>query len=84
MLKKKHYNLEKMKEPINLIIEQNTPQLVTKYNDHPLNGDRQGQRSLHIEKNWVLIYELAANKNEIILLTLIVTGSHDDVYRRRN
>lgn len=43
--------------------------------DHPLKGDFKGARDLHIEPDWVLIYE-ADDEN----LQLMRTGTHADIF----
>jgi mRNA interferase YafQ len=73
-LKKKHYNLELLKEPVKLLLEGNP--LPKKYKDHALSGNLQGNRECHIEDNWLLMYK--SSDKEIIL---IKTGSHDDFYK---
>ena len=47
-----------------------------KYKDHALTGNRQGTRECHIKSDWLLIYEI---KNEVLMLLLIDTGTHDEV-----
>jgi mRNA interferase YafQ len=73
-LKKKHYNMELLKEVVKLLLE--GIQLPTKYHDHALSGNLQGNRECHIEANWLLMYK--STDTEIIL---IKTGSHDDFYK---
>jgi|TergutMp193P3_1026864.scaffolds.fasta_scaffold101547_4 mRNA interferase YafQ len=73
-LKKKHYNMELLKEAVNLLLA-GTP-LPKKYHDHALVGNLQGNRECHIEDNWLLMYK--SSDTEIIL---IKTGSHDDFYK---
>ncbi|MDR2583522.1 MAG: type II toxin-antitoxin system YafQ family toxin [Fibromonadaceae bacterium] len=73
-LKKKHYNIELLKEPIRLLVG-NIP-LPQKYHDHALSGNLKGNRELHIEPNWLLMYK--STDTEIILIR---TGSHDDLYK---
>jgi len=73
-LKKKHYNMEFLKEVVKLLLE-GVP-LPKKYHDHALSGNLQGNRECHIEDNWLLMYK--SSETEIIL---IKTGSHDDFYK---
>lgn len=44
-----------------------------KYKDHALNNNWKGYRDLHIEPDWILIYQIL-NDGEIVLLA--ATGSH--------
>ena len=45
--------------------------------DHVLSGNYTGHRSCHITPDWVLIYRIHKN---VLVLSLIRTGSHSDVY----
>jgi len=74
-LKKKHYNMELLKEPIRLLVGGNLP-LPQKYRDHALVGNFKGTGELHVESNWLLMYK--RTDTEIILIR---TGSHDDLYK---
>ncbi|WP_446450068.1 type II toxin-antitoxin system RelE/ParE family toxin [Tuanshanicoccus lijuaniae] len=42
-----------------------------------LKGEFQGIQECHIEKDWLLMYEII--QNELVLL-LMRTGSHDDLF----
>lgn len=81
-LKKKHYDMNKLKHVIILIINHQTEKLVKKHHDHQLSGKYRLLRSAHIRKvndNWVIVYRLHGNELEI--LDLIRTGNHDQAYR---
>lgn len=82
-LKKKHYDVKKLIEPIEMIVAQDTENLIRKYRDHALKGNMKGQRELHIEKDWLLLYELEKDElgEEILILWLLETGSHDYIFR---
>lgn len=56
---------------------QNQTLLDPSYKDHPLTGNYEGFRELHIEPDWLLIYAI---KNDILVLSLIRTGSHSDLF----
>jgi mRNA interferase YafQ len=43
--------------------------------DHPLQGDWQDFRELHIEPDWLLIYQVAGNE-----IFFVRTGTHSDLY----
>jgi mRNA interferase YafQ len=45
------------------------------HNDHPLRGDWNGFRDLHIEPDWLLIYRIAGDE-----LQLARTGTHADLF----
>jgi len=43
--------------------------------DHPLYGDMRGCRELHVEPDWLLVYEVDGES-----LTFVRTGSHTDLF----
>lgn len=45
------------------------------YKDHPLKGEWQGYRDVHIEPDWLLIYRIAEGE-----LRLARTGTHADLF----
>lgn len=49
-----------------------------KHHDHELAGTYKGFRECHIKPNWLLIYLINDN---ILVLTLIDTGSHSDLLK---
>jgi mRNA interferase YafQ len=73
-LKKKHYELNKIEEPVGFLLRGEI--LPAKYKDHALVGNLQGKRELHIEPNWLLVY-----RSTDIEIILIRTGSHDAIYK---
>lgn len=46
-----------------------------KYGDHPLVGNWNGCRELHIQPNWLLIYKI---EDEVLILER--TGSHSELF----
>lgn len=46
-----------------------------RYRDHPLRGNWNGYRDLHVEPDWLLIYKMAGDE-----LHLARTGSHSDLF----
>ena len=48
-----------------------------KYRDHKLSGKYEGKRECHIERDFLLIYEI--NEKEIVLY-LVRVGSHSDLF----
>lgn len=49
--------------------------LPERYRDHPLRGNWNGYRDLHIEPDWLLIYKVVGDE-----LHLARTGSHSDLF----
>jgi mRNA interferase YafQ len=43
--------------------------------DHPLKGDWQDFRELHIEPDWLLIYQITGNE-----IFFVRTGTHSDLF----
>lgn len=68
---------------LNIIIEKlsNNEFLDTKYKDHKLINDKYYKdcRELHIEPDWLLVYQYI--DNELVLL-LVRTGSHNEVLNK--
>ncbi len=52
--------------------------LEPKYRDHALTGIYTGFRECHVKPDWLLIYRI---NNDILVLTLIDTGSHSEVLK---
>jgi mRNA interferase YafQ len=72
--KKRGKNMEKIKQPLRLLIEEST--LPPVYRDHSLTGNRSGCRDLHIEPDWLLVYRVVGN-----VVRFERTGSHSDLFR---
>lgn len=53
--------------------------LPEEYRDHPLNNSRnyKGMRKCHIGPDWLLVYKVV---HEILILKLIRTGTHSDLF----
>lgn len=72
-IKKRHYDLSKLEEVINLLAS--GEELPAKYFDHAM-VNMNGIRNCHIKKNWVLFYL----KDDVSLILLCLrTGTHDDL-----
>ena len=71
---KRGNKFEEFKEVINKL--STGEKLEAKYRDHILSGQYKGTRECHIEPDWLLIYELAADE-----LVLIRTGTHSDLFK---
>ncbi|GHV59160.1 hypothetical protein FACS1894103_2000 [Campylobacterota bacterium] len=56
---------------------QNGEKLPAKYKDHALKGNKDGLRDCHIKPDWVLIYKI---KNDELVLVLLETGTHSDLF----
>jgi mRNA interferase YafQ len=72
---KKHRNLDELFKVIDLLTRQEP--LPRKYKNHSLSGDLQGCWECHIERDFLLIYQI--KNNTLILVNL---GSHDDLFKR--
>jgi len=75
-LKKKHRNMEDLKEIISLLAEEKP--IPPKYKDHQLSGKWRQYRELHVswKPDWLLIYRVFNGQ-----LILQRTGSHDELFR---
>lgn len=51
--------------------------LPEKNQDHALTGIWTGHRECHILPDWLLVYYI---ENEVLVLTLVRTGSHSDLF----
>jgi mRNA interferase YafQ len=51
--------------------------LPEKYKDHALTGNYRGERELHVEPDWLLIYHF---EDEQLVLVLTDTGSHPSLF----
>ena len=66
--------LAKLRPPLTALIHQVA--LPARYRDHPLRGQWQGHREIHIEPDWLLIYRVKRDE-----LQLVRTGSHSDLFK---
>jgi mRNA interferase YafQ len=66
-------DMGKLRNAVLLLIEEK--ELPERYKDHPLGGDWKGHRDLHIEPDWLLIYQVDGND-----LYLARTGTHADIF----
>ena len=51
--------------------------LPVKYRDHSLTGSLHDFRELHIEPDWLLVYQI---HDDILVLTATGTGTHSDLF----
>ena len=75
LLKKRGYNLNLIKEVIEMLA--NEKELPQKYKNHQLIGNYTGFMECHIRPDWLLIYKIEQNK---LILTLSRTGTHSDLF----
>ncbi|NOT68890.1 MAG: type II toxin-antitoxin system YafQ family toxin [Methylophilaceae bacterium] len=73
LAEKRGKDLNKLREVINLLLADEP--LPRELCDHPLKGDWKPRRDLHIEPDWLLIYQV---DDEHIRLER--TGSHADLF----
>ena len=75
MAKKRGQDLSLLSRVVGII--QKGEVLPPKYRDHTLSGNWQGYRECHITPDWLLIYLI---ENDKLILTLVRTGSHSDLF----
>ena len=75
LIARRGYDLNKIKFVISELA--NVNKLYSKYKYHQLAGDYSGKRECHILPDWLLIYEI---KDDKLLLYLVRTGSHSDLF----
>lgn len=80
-LKKKHYDMDKLRTVIQLIVDKQTDTLYHQYNDHALVGELKGYRECHIEKDWLLMYKIESSR---LTLVLTRTGSHKELFSNQS
>ncbi len=74
-LKKRHKDFSKLEKVLRDLIAGN--KLDKKYKSHPLVGNWQPCWELHIEPDWLLIYFVDKENNQLILYR---TGTHSDLF----
>jgi len=74
-LRKKRFNLARLQDAVTALFEGDGPTLV-RLRDHALKGSWKGYRELHIDADWLLIYQVERDKLELVLVR---SGSHDDL-----
>ncbi len=84
-LKRKHYDMDKLKHVITLIIKGATDELIYKHKDHQLKGKYKSLRELHVDRsyndNWIMVYQIRNNEIDLHILDLLKTGDHDHILR---
>jgi len=74
LMVKRGKDIEKLKIIMHQLVSQ---QPLSRYHDHALTGNLRGHRDCHIEPDWILIYRLDRDLQEI---TFVRTGSHADLF----
>ncbi|MCJ7482364.1 MAG: type II toxin-antitoxin system YafQ family toxin [Thermodesulfovibrionales bacterium] len=67
-------DIQKLKTIMRQLVNQQT--LERKYHDHALRGNLRDHRDCHIEPDWILMYRIDRELQEI---TFVRTGSHADL-----
>jgi mRNA interferase YafQ len=71
--KKRGYNMQKLKDLMKLLEEENN--LPAKNRDHNLSDNYNKSRECHIGPDWLLIYQIFDND-----ITFVRTGTHSDLF----
>ena len=73
LAEKRGKDMAKLRQALVLLIEERA--LPERYKDHSLGGNWKGHRDLHIEPDWLLIYQIDGKD-----LYLARTGTHADIF----
>ncbi len=74
-MRKRGKDMSKLLEILELLASgKPTP---AKYRDHVLSGELRGIRELHIEPDWLLLYQI---HRDVLILTATGTGTHADLF----
>ena len=76
LCQKRGYDMRKLHEVLKIL--EAGIEIPTKYRDHPLIGKHKGCRDLHIEPDWVLVYEEIGNT----VVLIITTGTHSALFKK--
>jgi mRNA interferase YafQ len=66
-------DMTELRHALLLLVEEKA--LPERYKDHSLGGNWKGHRDLHLEPDWLLIYQIDGND-----LYLARTGTHADIF----
>lgn len=72
---KRGLKIEKLHDVVELLVKD--AELPEALFDHELKGGWKNHRELHIEGDWLLIYQ---KKDDVLVLELTRTGSHADLF----
>lgn len=68
------YDMEKLKQAVHMLLRNERP-FAPAYRDHPLKGKWKSKRELHIEPDWLLVYEVSETQ-----CFFARTGTHSDIF----
>lgn len=74
-LRKKHFDMARLQDAITALFEEDEATLI-RLRDHALKGNWRGYRELHIDADWLPIYQIERDELELILVR---SGSHDSL-----
>lgn len=77
LAKRQQKNLPLLKGVIEKLVKKQ--KLTEKFRDHKLSGSLKEYRELHLEPDWLLIYRINDNEEELKLARL---GSHSELYSK--
>lgn len=75
LMKKRGMDITLLDEAINILLHGS--KLPERYKDHILKGKWTGFHECHIKPDWLLLYLI---DDDILVLTLVDTGSHADIF----
>ncbi len=77
LIVRRNKDLKKIREVVNRLA--NNEKLEERYKDHQLINNQRFKdcRECHIEPDWLLVYRI---NNENLILLLVETGSHSDLF----
>ena len=75
LLIKRGLNIKLLDDVVEMLKDGKT--LDKRYKDHALEGKYNKFRECHIKPDWLLIYLV---EDDVMILTLIDTGSHSDIF----
>jgi mRNA interferase YafQ len=75
LAKRRKKNIELLQNLMELIVSQKV--IPAKHKDHLLTGNWYGHRELHIQPDWLLVYELLLKEKTVIFTR---TGTHSDLF----
>ena len=76
LMKKRGKDISKLTTALDLLASGNP--MPAKYRDHQLTGALKDFRELHIESDWLLVYQV---HDDVLVLTATGTGTHADLFR---
>jgi mRNA interferase YafQ len=81
--KKDYKSAKKQKKNLKILIDTiqklvNQESIPPSFRDHKLTGRLRDYRELHLQPDWLLIYRIDKDNNELLLVRL---GSHSELYK---